>query len=145
MEKLNSLQSSFTSGTWTQEACLVVFYMVFTAATLTHCPGRVWNTQESYTDPVHPGALSGMSPFYPLCTGAEGTRTCPSLKASNPLCQELHFEKEAFLQISDHNQANADTLAMGIGMSTISLECQGLGLNVQLTWSQDALPISFPG
>lgn len=58
---------------------------------------------------------------------------------------ELHFEKEAFLQISDHNQANADTLAMGIGMSTISLECQGLGLNVQLTWSQDALPISFPG
>ncbi|MXQ80576.1 hypothetical protein E5288_WYG008978 [Bos mutus] len=38
MEKLNSLQSSFTSGTWTQEACLVVFYMVFTVASLTHCP-----------------------------------------------------------------------------------------------------------
>lgn len=28
MEKLNSLQQ--LSGTWTQEACLVVFYMVFT-------------------------------------------------------------------------------------------------------------------
>ena len=85
MGKLNSLQSSFTSGTWTQEACLGVFYMVFTVASLTPCPGRVWNTQESCTDPVHPGALSWMSPSYPLCTGAEGTRTSPPLKAYNPL------------------------------------------------------------
>ena len=126
MEKLNSLQSSFTSGTWTQEACLVVFYMVFTDASLTHCPGRVWNTQESYTDPVHSGALSWISPSYPLCTRAEGTRTSPSLKAYNPLCQRASlWEGSHFLQISDC-RSNADTLAMGIGMSTMPLECQGL-------------------
>ena len=59
-------------------------------------------------------------------TGAEGTRTSPSLKANNPLCQRASlWEGSHFLQISDC-RSNADTLAMGIGMSTMPLECQGL-------------------